>query len=727
MMKEAITVWGCFMISCFAAGPTDSLLGFLKENRDPEVSMSQMKGLALSPYLGPARKEVLNREWKLRQRWMVEENVELLKGEEKVDGDLAAVILGARSDLGPQAFRVLLFGLRLVDGEWQVAPTEGSFANAGLGFDPKIRTRAQALERWMMDQRATGGVALLEKQKNRFIAKIKNLVPEKELREASPEQVLDHWMKAVSAQDFDKAQVWMGALNRDLIMTAEWTEMTKILRLGVENKDKRNVWCFLTDPRTVQIKVSEKMEEGEASILMLFMCPCETSQRAERIMAIRFSFEDEGSGWRLKLPGFFAGANLSVREQKNRHRETQNRGDDRMAKNAGAIFEEHFSARHHKDPETLIEEMLKALRKHSLLNFLQTLHRIDTGKVGQKKEIQRQLNQLGNLNEEKIEELLEGEIDEEERQRFEALLEVIEEQDRGLLEGDVRKLRSKKNRLYDDAVRAFENLDKLGEKSHLHLAKIHSQGDVAVAILKSEPKSGGEQIVYLPVWLYRQDGQWAYLTLGGPTLVDVIPPELKEAVDQLSKLQLETIKALKEDEVKDLVALISQVDLTGEIKPVEDAGERVSHWRSALREGHLNQFLSQSGLLVPPVTPRWIIEGVREKIDKEQNAVKEDVLLGVETRGRFSGVSLLVDLNNGQEIDCPLYIVAPTKKGPRVLLDVKLTVPANGGKRLINADTMAALLNQMERKDFEDLKALLEWHEKLAQPAWDRWHKEKEK
>jgi len=84
-----------------------------------------------------------------------------------------------------------------------------------------------------------------------------------------------------------------------------------------------------------------------------------------------------------------------------------------------------------------------------------------------------------------------------------------------------------------------------------------------------------------------------------------------------------------------------------------------------------------------------------------------------------------VDDAKGENVECPLVIVAPTGSGGRILLDVELGLPTNRGKELRNGDALEGAARTLEPNEVKDLKALMEWHEKLSRPIWEKWQRDR--
>jgi len=159
--------------------------------------------------------------------------------------------------------------------------------------------------------------------------------------------------------------------------------------------------------------------------------------------------------------------------------------------------------------------------------------------------------------------------------------------------------------------------------------------------------------------------------------------------------------------------------------PTDRANELVQLWREAVRGGRTLDALELGGLLRAPRKAKFLLQDIAQIIRGAEKSVLEDQLLGVETKGRLCGVSLLVDDAKGENVECPLVIVAPTGSGGRILLDVELGLPTNRGKELRNGDALEGAARTLEPNEVKDLKALMEWHEKLSRPIWEKWQRDR--
>ena len=148
--------------------PTKVVLSVLEKLKSKKQQPGVPGEVGISGFVGPKTQSLLNEAWNQRADWIRNEKVEFFEGFEKVDRELSAVLVGARSADDPEEAEMMAFALRLEDGVWSVGPVEGSFNSMGLGFDKSLRARVSELERWMAAERVTAGDRLKKEALKRF-------------------------------------------------------------------------------------------------------------------------------------------------------------------------------------------------------------------------------------------------------------------------------------------------------------------------------------------------------------------------------------------------------------------------------------------------------------------------------------------------------------------------------------------------------------------------------
>jgi len=655
-MLKAWAVSLLLVTSVWAGEPTDAVMRVLDQRRDPGVSFDETDGLIVSPYLGPKRRELLSERWRLLGKWLDDENAELVSGEEIVDGDLGAVLLGAKGQSGPGAFRILLFGTRLVDGEWKVGPSEGSFANVGAGFDSQVRKRVSRLEKWMRERRVISGGKLLSRQRDEFFKHMKRVVSAKDRRELPPRQVLERFIDAVRdavrEKRSDEILVWLGVLEQNSYPGVDWTSLVRMVRRGVEGEDAARRWRLLNDTSIVHVIADEEVDEESASSLMIFLAPYAMGRLQERFESVRFHFDNNGSGWRIRLPAFFHESGWQE-ERMDRGRDYE---DMEMRSYFGRFFEKTRTPVFAESPEELVEGIVEMAKKGDMEALLRRIYRRDLKGIleaAQKELPAEKRGGIGDkdnrearrLKRELFKKFEEGkafeELDREELQRIVRNLNLDEEfdEEREAIALKMEELEDRRQDRYMRASEVYGRLSTAGRKGEVRIVKVLKEDDLALAIVEASPTAGNWNVTHEAIWMYRDGDAWTFLSRGVESRGDELPDRLSDLVDEFDDRFVEESEELKKSYFKRLVEKVTLFDREAAAVPTDRANELVQLWREAVRGGRTLDALELGGLLRAPRKAKFLLQDIAQIIRGAEKSVLEDQLLGVETKGRLCFIS----------------------------------------------------------------------------------------
>ncbi|MDB4312506.1 hypothetical protein N9983_01250, partial [bacterium] len=158
--------------------------------------LEKLEGLAISRFVGPNQKKAIEKRWVELAAWAKSEEITFSAASEKVEGDLAVVLAAGSTQSGLDDLRIFGFGLLKGDSGWKIAPSEGIFENAGLGFAPDRLARARELESWLGQERVLQGEKIRQAALDEHRKKLAGLVDEKILKEATPEEAVQHFFKS---------------------------------------------------------------------------------------------------------------------------------------------------------------------------------------------------------------------------------------------------------------------------------------------------------------------------------------------------------------------------------------------------------------------------------------------------------------------------------------------------------------------------------------------------
>lgn len=671
------------IFSVHAGEPATAALELLKKGKAMTKGSLMLEELSISPYCGKRKKDVILKQWTSFRSWAKSEDAEFIVLDEKIDGNLAGVILAAKGKGGPDGVRVFNFGVRSTDEGWRVAPVAGVFANSGIGFGNDELTRAKALEQWMARESINGLANFKKRVLASYLKTLEGKVDPKVLKEANSKEAFDHFMSAVKDGDFDRVMVWLGMLERSIDDDRNWERLMGATRSGLVGDDKRRVWRLLSESGVIHVVLDEKEESDSASVLMGFMAPFQSGLDSEKNRVIRFYLNQTEAGWRLRMPAYFAGANDDSSAHYTAHREELDWDDEKFKEQLGELFEKQNKARRANSPEALLKKIKKDLNARDYARFARLLYRHPVDAEEKEDESSRMA-------------------------RYEGLARWW-----ASFFGKGDGLRQREPEADDDGEQTVRTMPH------------HMDGDVALGVLRLEalnswkPKFG-------QIWMAKIEGGWVVVSNSTFLKDENLGDGYQKSAELLEEKFEEEKGGLQEKYLAELMAGFSKLAEAGEAPGEDDTQRIVAEWREGLANGSITKMFEQAAVLEIPEKSSKLINDLVATMKGVKAAKNPDQVLGAKSAGRFHAVSMMVDAGRGIEMHCPLIIVVPTEKGPRVLADVELWYPSNFGKKTRNAATLLRLVRVLSEEDFTAVSELFKWNTKLAGPVWKKWEKENE-
>lgn len=677
--------------------PTKAVLSVLEKLKSKKQQRGVPGEVGISGFVGPKTRNLLNEAWNQRADWIRNEKVEFFEGFEKIDGELSAVLVGARSADDPEEAEMMAFALRLDDGVWSLGPVEGSFNSMGLGFEKSLRTRASELERWMAAERVTAADRLKKEALKRFKERMAKLVDPELLKSASPRKVMENFLAAARAGRTEELLVWQGVLERGDHDEIPWEEMISMTRKGMKNQDARNVWRLLNRPGVMQVVLDGEEDESEKSMLVSFLAGFSTGRDSKKLRPVIFRVRKNPEGWRVSLPGYFAKADEDQWDHWRAHQREVHFRDEVNTERMASVYEEEYEPRRTVNPAEILDRVARDLFDGTMEKSLPYLFRDppEENKESEEKE--------------------ESKEDEEEEEAADPKDILIDEDE---IDPEVEKVK----RYREFAVwwaKASGNLKgiEVGAK------KVYQSGDLALGVLEILPRNGGWMPEYHSIWMSKDVGGWLILPGLKRPLSGLLPEDLEEDRAKLSASITRDQKQLEKEFLESLFKRVSALNDSVNKAASEEAALKITkEWRNLVVGGNIPEILSRSAVRKIPESPLSILKNLTFLVKGAAVAEVPDRVLGNHVEGRMRGISLMVDGGRGISMDCPLMLVVPTEQGPRVLIDTELYLATNKGKKMRNDNELARLKEKIPKEDFESLEKLLNWHEKTARPKWDQWN-----
>jgi len=700
-----------FLVSCFgafAASPTDAALKVLTQLSKPDAPAGIPAGVMVSPFCGPGKLSAIEDAWKRRASWLAVEKVKLSSGVETIDGDLAAVLIQAIPENSPDAVTMIALGLKLEKGEWQVAPNEGSFQNVGLGFGKELRERVGRLEHWMASTRVNAVSDLKLAERKKFDESLKDSVDSKKLAVEDPELALQYFLESAEAGKLNEVLVWLGVLERDEFDDRQWDRELRVARLGLQGLDSRRSWRLLTSRKVMKVIMEGDGDEEEYSAMVSFLSSYEVEPDDNTRTPIRFRMLMTTNGWRVEMPGFFSHADESASAHRSAHRDNFSWEDRELSKRMGGVFEQKHEALRAESPEKLLDGIVSLMKEGAMVDYLRRIYR-------EKEEPKKDEEEGGDdVDGEFVPDLEELEIPRGAQLRF-----------RGGGNEEVSKIDERRFGRYQEAVNWWNKGMGRGEEVEAHKSELYLEEGMALGVLLVEPTGGDWTPEILKVWMGKDDDGWYVIPGVDRPLENSFDKSLAEVQDKLWEKVKGDIPKFEKEYFTRLWSKVATFDPKGNGVSEDEGRALVTKWRRVLATGTMMDLLDQSMISKVPEKPERLLNELKFVKAGAASSTVPDRILASKQEGKFTGFSMMVDEAGGHEMSCPLVIVAPSEKGPRVMADIELFLETNKAKRMRNFDNLDKIDANLDKGDAAAIQKLLEWHKKTAGPVWEEWNTQK--
>jgi len=284
--------------------PADAALRYVTKLRSGEVDLGPGKDTALSPATGPDKRKLIADRVKRLAGELGPGAVEA--GAQKLDGDMAAVLIHQATGFDPARLRVVAIGLIQKDGTWHPAPVPGSFENTGLGYDDSRSKRLADLETWMLQEQTTELASLRDQSSERLRQAIERNLPKEELRHATPEKVVKILLQACSRRDQATTLGLLGGLQAEL--PGDWSVRVAAVDQAFSNETASGPWHYLVSNGVIRTFLGKEATGREATLSLSCLDASGEVGHAQlpQIKAVNLDLQQDASGvWRVDLPSSF--------------------------------------------------------------------------------------------------------------------------------------------------------------------------------------------------------------------------------------------------------------------------------------------------------------------------------------------------------------------------------------------------------------------------------------
>jgi len=222
--------------------------------------------------------------------------------EQKLDGDLAAVLVSQITDFDSSSVQVHAMGMVKAEDRWRPAPLPSSFDSTGLSFRPGFLQRMKELENWMHRTRSEQLVRLKEDSFSLLFEEMRKLRSPDELHEAAPEKLALDFLEALKARSLPGALALLGGLETQ--RPAEWDDTVQVLSRVLRNPGTEHpVWRLLAAPEAARAIVLTEQDGVDGVVSIVALDPAGDLEELPQARAVHLPFVRSKAGlWRIRLP-----------------------------------------------------------------------------------------------------------------------------------------------------------------------------------------------------------------------------------------------------------------------------------------------------------------------------------------------------------------------------------------------------------------------------------------
>lgn len=638
----------------------EAAISYLEGIGSDEALVEVLKGTVLSPFLSKIRREgVLERVRILREGWE-SRAISFEPIKSKVEGEYGVVIIELQDEKDPLAMEVIGLGVQRKKGEWKSAPLPGSFEGVFLGFDDEVEELVGRLERWMAAETVDLTEKRLSEARNEFQEKLASAAGDVLLKD-DPKVIVEFFLAATRERDLMGALACMRELKKG--PDYEWMEMKDIFSIGLQGKDSREQWRLLTDPYLLRMIGDVDVDEEEATVQVIFY----DLDKSHGVCDLRFDLLKADGRWKMILPPELRFAD---------YEEGRFRGLTRMGRENEGL--------------DLFEKFLELFRKENEAPGLSSLE-----------------------------------------EASDAVLEQLEAGDLSglfaiLHDGELMTLKeiSVQFRAAAELLIRFQESDSSWSFRRVALEEKEQSGLLVIARLDPEKL---DWIHLEPIYMIKESGHWMIAPgVDEPGNFDAGDKEWRREEKELRQI----FRKEDDDYFTSLLPafseLVSQVDQDsvrwGKADSLK-ALESVKEFRGMLKEGKMMEALKLTAVIEPGEA---IWEGMKSLTYTTrgiQQAPEVDIYHSHAGEGAWSRVSVQVAAPALGEPQFLMYLVGPTKNGPRVVMDVDLRLATNKGRELLNENKLRRLGEVLGEDDLQLVSRLFIQHTTEAKKIYEEWQK----
>ena len=256
----------------------------------------------------------------------------------------------------------------------------------------------------------------------------------------------------------------------------------------------------------------------------------------------------------------------------------------------------------------------------------------------------------------------------------------------------------------------WKQLVKLQNHAKFNVVK---EGNLALVPLQYSPLTRPGTFKTINLWLLRNEHGWHLIPK--TSLQDLQDPQITKTIKTLQQKIIAITQAQVLELSKKILSQVFKVDPANIKTPAtkKDIIHAFKNYRNHLSSEDHETALSCCATLKNTDDTRTV-RNFKYALRAIKDHLKEDKILGVNSSGGWSGISIRTQSKLSGTHEYPLYLCIQTKQGTKILLDIDLRHASNKGRSLLNAGNWVKLEKSLPANMLKDIKAIFEKHEQLA-------------
>lgn len=358
-MKPLLLLLALVVTSAAAPDPGEAALGYLEKLRSGKVSLEPNGDTAISPNTQKEKRGEISR--RLGRTASDLEGGTLALAATRIDGDLAAAIVCKSDGLDPSRLQVCAVALLLRDERWLPAPVPASFENSSLGFALERRTRARALESWMLQQQTDLLNSARQQLADRSRSDILASISADEVRAMSADQAGLRFIEACAKLQIPVMLALLGGLQPEL--PEDWASRLRIVNAAAANPAAAAPpWRLLISPEVIRVVLRQHEDAGTGELVLACIDPAGPKIRdLPSIEIINLELQKSAAGlWQVNPPKRFF-ETVQPEPERGRNRDDADRKDNDLLDDLPAKLRESFPLRPQPDVAAAVTALHEAL------------------------------------------------------------------------------------------------------------------------------------------------------------------------------------------------------------------------------------------------------------------------------------------------------------------------------------------------------------------------------